>query len=156
MFSITTIASSTTNPVAIARAIRERLSRLYPARYITLNVPMSETGYGDARNHCRPDISQKDENDKNDEDDRETERDLDIVNRLRESSSSVKHQARSIAGEIEARKVGNIARTRSAVAMMLAPGSRNMMIGTAGLPLTETECAHVFDGVRNTSATSDS
>src|ERR1700723_1146247 len=44
MFSITTIASSTTNPVEIVIAISERLSRLYPNRYITANVPMSETG----------------------------------------------------------------------------------------------------------------
>ena len=44
MFSITTIASSTTNPVAIVRAISERLSRLYPARYMNPNVPISDTG----------------------------------------------------------------------------------------------------------------
>src|SRR6185295_11712166 len=44
MFSITTIASSTTNPVEIARAMRERLSTLYPSMYITPNVPSSERG----------------------------------------------------------------------------------------------------------------
>src|SRR5215831_14838052 len=44
MFSNTTIASSTTNPVEMARAIRDRLSRLYPSRYITPNVPTSESG----------------------------------------------------------------------------------------------------------------
>src|SRR6202790_4864236 len=44
MFSITTMASSTTNPVQIASAMRERLSRLYPNRYITPNVPMMESG----------------------------------------------------------------------------------------------------------------
>ena len=44
MFSNTTIASSTTKPVEIARAINERLSRLYPSRYITPNVPTSESG----------------------------------------------------------------------------------------------------------------
>src|ERR1700680_4635978 len=44
MFSITTIASSTTKPVQIARAIRERLSRLYCNRYMTPNVPMMDRG----------------------------------------------------------------------------------------------------------------
>ena len=44
MFSMTTIASSTTKPVAMVSAIRERLSMLYPNRYITPNVPTSETG----------------------------------------------------------------------------------------------------------------
>src|ERR1700746_1598368 len=44
MFSSTTIASSTTNPVEIASAIRDRLSRLSPSRYITPNVPIRESG----------------------------------------------------------------------------------------------------------------
>ena len=44
MFSITTIASSTTNPVAMVSAISDRLSRLKLSRYITANVPISETG----------------------------------------------------------------------------------------------------------------
>ena len=44
MFSITTIASSTTKPVEMVSAMRDRLSRLKPARYITPNVPISETG----------------------------------------------------------------------------------------------------------------
>ena len=44
MFSITTIASSTTNPVAIVNAISDRLSRVYPRRYIAPNVLISDTG----------------------------------------------------------------------------------------------------------------
>src|SRR5262245_41343107 len=44
MFSIMTIASSTTNPVEIVRAIRERLLRLYPNKYITPKVPTSDKG----------------------------------------------------------------------------------------------------------------
>ena len=35
MFSIITIASSTTKPVEMVRAISVRLFRLYPRRYIT-------------------------------------------------------------------------------------------------------------------------
>ena len=44
MFSSTTTASSTTKPVAMVSAMRERLSRLKPARYMTPKVPMSDTG----------------------------------------------------------------------------------------------------------------
>ena len=44
MFSITTIASSTTNPVAMVSAISERLSSVYPIRYIAPNVAMMDTG----------------------------------------------------------------------------------------------------------------
>ena len=44
MFSIITIASSTTNPVEIVSAIIVKLFRLYPARYITPSVPISDSG----------------------------------------------------------------------------------------------------------------
>src|SRR5437879_2970569 len=44
MFSIITIASSTTKPVEIVSAISVRLLRLYPSRYITPNVPTSDNG----------------------------------------------------------------------------------------------------------------
>src|ERR1051326_6103747 len=44
MFSITTMASSTTNPVEMASAMSERLSTLYPSRYITANVPSNDKG----------------------------------------------------------------------------------------------------------------
>ena len=44
MFSIITIASSTTKPVAIVSAISVRLLMEKPARYITPNVPTSDSG----------------------------------------------------------------------------------------------------------------
>ena len=44
MFSITTIASSMTNPVEIVSAMSDRLSSEYPSRYIAAKVPTSETG----------------------------------------------------------------------------------------------------------------
>ena len=48
MFSSTTIASSTTKPTASVSAMSERLSRLYPSRYITANVPTSDIGSASA------------------------------------------------------------------------------------------------------------
>ena len=44
IFSIMTIASSTTKPAAIVIAISDRLLRLNPARYITPKVPTSDSG----------------------------------------------------------------------------------------------------------------
>src|ERR1700704_1813850 len=43
-FSSTTIASSTTNPVATVSAIKDKVSRLKLQRYITPKVPTSEIG----------------------------------------------------------------------------------------------------------------
>src|SRR2546422_738842 len=44
MFSIITMASSTTKPVEIVSAISVRLLRLYPRRYIAANVPTKDSG----------------------------------------------------------------------------------------------------------------
>nr|WP_256729850.1 hypothetical protein [Burkholderia pseudomallei] len=44
MFSIITIASSTTKPVAIVSAINDRLFSEKPDRYITASVPISDSG----------------------------------------------------------------------------------------------------------------
>ena len=44
VFSSTTIASSTTKPVAMVSAISEKLLREKPARYMTPKVPISDTG----------------------------------------------------------------------------------------------------------------
>src|SRR6266705_6243361 len=44
MFSIMTIASSTTKPVAIVIAISDKLLRLNPARYMTASVPTKDNG----------------------------------------------------------------------------------------------------------------
>ena len=44
IFSIITMASSTTNPVAMVNAIRERLFKEKPAKYITANVPTNDKG----------------------------------------------------------------------------------------------------------------
>ena len=44
MFSSMTIASSTTKPTERMSAIIDRLSRLYPRRYMMANVPIIEKG----------------------------------------------------------------------------------------------------------------
>ncbi len=55
IFSSTTMASSTTKPVAMVNAIRDRLFKLKPHRYIAANVPINETGTATAGiNVARP------------------------------------------------------------------------------------------------------
>ena len=44
MFSIMTMASSTTKPVEMVSAMRVRLFRLKPSRYMTPKVPTSDSG----------------------------------------------------------------------------------------------------------------
>ena len=44
VFSTTTTASSTTNPVAIVKAMSDRMSSVKPARYMIPKEPMIETG----------------------------------------------------------------------------------------------------------------
>ncbi len=44
MFSIITMASSTTKPVEMVSAIRDRLSRLNPTSFMTPNVPITASG----------------------------------------------------------------------------------------------------------------
>jgi hypothetical protein len=44
MFSIITMASSTTKPVEMVRAMSDRLSRLKPSAYMAAKVPTRESG----------------------------------------------------------------------------------------------------------------
>ena len=44
IFSIITMASSTTNPVEFVSAINDRLSRLNPTSFMTPNVPITASG----------------------------------------------------------------------------------------------------------------
>src|SRR3546814_14297279 len=61
MSSITTMASSTTKPVATIRAISEIVFSVKPHKYMTQNVPTSETGTAtlgiSAARNCRKNSS---------------------------------------------------------------------------------------------------
>ena len=123
-FSSTTMASSTTNPVATVNAINDRLLRLKPHRYITLKVPISDTGTAMAGISVARQLRKK-------------------INTTKITSaieiSSVRSISLSEARMVVVRSIttfmsmapgsaaascGINARTRSAVSMMLAPGCR--------------------------------
>src|ERR1700722_14365705 len=124
MFSITTIASSTTKPVEIVSAINERLSTLYSHKYMTPKVPMSEigttiSGITVARQFRRKTNTTR----------------ITSNTEMSSVSSTSWTDARIvvvrlsttdmlIADEIEACNCGIAAFTRSTVSIMLAPGAR--------------------------------
>ncbi len=155
VFSSTTIASSTTKPVATVSAIRLRLSRLKLSRYITPNVPSSETtvampGTNVARRLCR---------------NTPTTSTTSATEMSRVSSTSCSEArielvlsvatCRSMSPGNWALSSGSSARTPSTVSMMLAPGWRVTSTTTAGLPLNSPS-VRTSSGPSLTVATSDS
>ena len=83
MFSSTTIASSTTKPVAIVSAINDRLSRLKPSRYIAPNVPMIETGTATLGMSGGAQIAKEQEHDEGDQGDRDDQRAFGVGSEVR-------------------------------------------------------------------------
>ena len=81
MFSIITIASSTTKPVAIVSAISDRLSSDMPAKAMTPKVPISDSGTATAGITVAAQAAQEDEDHRDDQADREDQRELDVLDR---------------------------------------------------------------------------
>ncbi len=79
VFSSTTMASSTTKPVATVSAIRLRLFRLKPSTYITTKVPSSDTTGGDGGNDGGAQAAQKRAHHQHHQHDRQPECELDFV-----------------------------------------------------------------------------
>ena len=101
IFSITTMASSTTNPVEMVRAISERLSRLYPNRYITASVPISETGTATRGNQRGAAVAQEDKHHHDDQADGNEQRLLDVADRSADGRGAVEND-----GGIDAERNG--------------------------------------------------
>ena len=128
-----TIASSTTNPVLIVRAISVRLFRLYPRAYMTANVPTIDSGTATAGMTVAGTFR------------RNAKMTSTTSPTVRHSSNSTSDTlarmvvVRSISGVIVT-PAGRVARSRgrslftlSATAMMFAPGCRWMFRMTAGV-----------------------
>ncbi len=138
MFSSTTMASSTTKPVATVRAIRDRLSRLKPRRYITPSAPSSETVTATAgARAARPLFRKKATT--------ITTR-MTANSRVRSTSCSEARMVtvRSMATDMsrswgsDALSVGRAFLIRSTVEMMLAPGWRLITTTIAGLAMRDS------------------
>ncbi len=135
MFSSTTIASSTTKPVATVSAISDRLSRLNLKKNIRARVPSSDTttataGIRVARPLCRNRSTT-------------TTTSTTEISRVRSTSTREarmvmvrsSEMSRLTCGGSWARSSGIRALMRSTTAMMLAPGCRVICTITAGRPL---------------------
>src|SRR5271155_2673484 len=122
MFSITTMASSTTNPVAIVRAIMDRLSMLYLHKYMTANVPIKETGTATLGMRVARALRRK----------RKTTRITSTTERMSDDSTSCKEALMVVVRSsttvvlmplgMTARRNGSWSRIRWLVWMMFAPG----------------------------------
>ncbi len=155
MFSITTIASSTTNPVEIVSAISDKLSRLYPHRYMIANVPISDTGTATLG------ISVARQFRKNTNTTKMTR----ITDKISDRSTSFTDArivvvrsstiSESMPCGIVALMYGSASRMRFTVAMMFAPGCREIMIGIDRFPF-KYPAARMFCTESVTSATSAS
>ena len=155
MFSIITIASSTTKPVEMVSAISERLSRLYPSSAITPKVPISDSGTAMLGMIVAASVRRN--------------RKITITTSAMVSISSNSTSftdarivvVRSVricictAGGSDARSCGNSALTRSTTAMMLAPGWRWMLRITAGVSFIHAAC-RTFSASSTIRATSES
>ena len=81
MFSITTIASSTTKPVATVRAISDRLSRLKSGLIHDRQCADQRQRHRQAGDDGRWDVAQEDEYDHHDQADRQRKLEFDVLNR---------------------------------------------------------------------------
>ena len=148
-----TIASSTTNPVAIVNAISDRLLRLNPARYITAKVPTSESGTDRLGIRVADGLRR---NTKITATTRTTARPSSNSTSATEARIVVVRSvstATSTAGGNAARNCGNSAWMRSTTSMTLAPGWRWMLRMTASVRFIQP-ASFVFSAPSTAFATS--
>ncbi len=154
MFSIITIASSTTKPVEIVSAINVRLFRLNPIRYMTPKVPTSDSGTAAAGMTVADRVRRN--------------RKITMITSATASISSNCTSRTDARMEI-VRSVSTVTWTddgsalcncgnsflmRSTTSMTLAPGCRWMLTITAGSSFIHAACL-TFSTSSITSATSD-
>ena len=155
MFSITTMASSTTKPVAMVSAIRVRLLMLKPARYMTPKVPIRDNGTampgivvaGTLRRKTKITSTTK-ATDRNSS--MRTSRTEARMVTVRSVSGAMSTDVGSIACNL-----GNNCWMRSTTSITLAPGWRWMLTTTAAVPLAQA-ASRTFSALSTASATSDS
>ncbi len=154
MFSIITIASSTTKPVATASAISDRLSSDMPVNAITPNVPISDSGTatdGITVAHSRR------RNTKITPITRNTVRiRVNSTSRTEARMVTVRsaNTSRCTSAGSALRSSGSTLRICSTVCTMLAPGWRRTSSSTAGWPLAHA-ASWSFSTPSTTLATSD-
>ncbi|MNC86458.1 hypothetical protein D3C83_21240 [compost metagenome] len=155
MFSIITIASSTTKPVAIVSAISVRLLIENPARYITPNVPISDSGTAMLGISVPAAVRRKRKMTK-------TTSAIAMTSSICTSRTDARivtvrsvRSAMSTPGGSVACSCGSSFLTRSTTSITFAPGWRWMFRITAGASFIHA-ASRMFSASSTTSATSDS
>ena len=126
------MASSMTNPVAMVRAISDRLLRLKPSRYMTANVPISETGTATAGISVARTLRRNAKTTRVTSTTEMTSVRSTSCSEARMVELRSRTTSRSMVAGMEARSWGISSRTRSTVSMMLAPGWRKITRTIAG------------------------
>ena len=155
MFSIITMASSTTKPVEMVRAMSVRLLRLYPIRYMTPKVPTSDMGTAmlgmmvaeTLRRNRKMTITTSPTVSISSNSTSSTEARMVVVRSVRMAISTEVGR--------ELRRAGSSFFTRSTTSMMLAPGWRWMLRMTAGTSFIQAAW-RTFSAPSTTVATSES
>ena len=153
MFSITTIASSTTKPVAMVSAISVRLLIEKPARYMTPNVPTSDSGTatlgmnvaGRLRRNRKITITTSATASSSSNCTSSTEARMVTVRSVSSTTSTAEGS--------DACNCGNSFFTRSTTSITLVPGWRWMLRMIAGVALAHA-ARRVFSAASTASATS--
>ena len=91
MFSITTIASSTTNPVADGQAMSDKLSRREAEGVHCGEGADQRDRHGDHGNKRGARIAEKDEHDPGDQANRDQQRDFNVANRGADGGGAVEN-----------------------------------------------------------------
>jgi hypothetical protein len=155
MFSIITIASSTTKPVAMVSAISDRLSRLKPSRYMIASVPTNDSGTdrlgmtvaGMLRRNRKITSTTSAMDRPSSNSTSETEARIVVVRSV--SGVTVTAPGRLLC------RLGSSALMLSTTAMTFAPGCRSTFTMIAGVVFIHAPSL-VFSGASTTVATSDS
>ena len=153
MFSIMTMASSTTKPVATVSAIKVRLLTEKPAKYITANVPTSDKGTTTAgikvadalRRKTKITMTTKAIDSNNSNCTSRTEARMVVVRSVMTCTSKLAGKA--------ARNAGNKVCTRCTVSITFAPGWRWIFKTMAGCALAQAD-KRLFSGASLMVATS--
>ena len=156
MFSIITMASSTTKPVEIVSAISVRLFRLYPSRYMTANVPTSDSGTATLGMIVAGEVPQEQEDHHHHQADGQQQLELHVLRPRRGWWWSGRSGCATLtdAGS-DALSCGSSFLTRSTTSMMLAPGWRWMFTMTAGVSFIQA-ASFASSAPSTTLATSES
>ena len=157
MFSIITIASSTTNPVEIVRAIERQVVQAVAEQVHRAEGADERQRHRDARDDRRGERPQEQEDHHHDQRDDEHQLELDVRDRARGSSSCGRSGSPSRPPTAATRcSCGSSALTRSTTAMMLAPGWRWMFTIDRRRRRSSTRPGGRSRRRRSTAATSES